>query len=255
MPPVSESCTWEAPPSSDREPAEEETVMGNRSRRPNGDHSRFSGVIGPKWLAAPAIVAVAAWSVLAGGGDKPCRVDVSRPTGQICRTAPGPVNVEVRIDATMFRGDLRVAQGAAAAAARATEMPIEYGGTVQISAFGRAASRPRILFEATVPTRAELRLSQRGGLQDDLRAKVKFALSKLTAADLGGSFAAGSDILGAETLASTASLKSGLPLVRVVLTDGRVQMPGFTLVSVLRHLGEAAALRELRTHLPQARGP
>jgi hypothetical protein len=231
-------------------------VTGKRSGVPAGTHRKSISSSNLKLLAAaPVIVGVSAWTMFAGGGAKTCKVDASRAAAQICGPAPGPANVDVKIDTTMFRGDRRVAKAAADAAASYAEVPIEYGGTVQITEFGRTASRSRVLFQAEIPTRDELRLSQRAGLQNDLRTKIKAALSRLGSGDSDREFAAGSDILGAYTLPSTAPLKPGLPLLRVALTDGRVQVPGFSLVSVLRRKGFATALRELAAHLPKARGP
>lgn len=218
-------------------------------------HHRLADKVGLTWLAAPVIAAVAAWTILAGGDTAKCKVDVTQSSEQVCEQGAGPVNVEVKIDATMFRGDPRIAAAAANAAVRYTEIPIQYGGTIQISAFGRTAARSRVLFTKAIPTRDELRLSQRAGLQNDLRAKVKVALARLADDDLGDEFAAGSDILGAYTLRPNGDFAAGLPLLRVVLTDGRVQVPRFNLIRTLRQDGEVQALRQLKVHLPKARGP
>ncbi len=218
----------------------------------------FSRIGGTTFAAALAVAALGVWVVVAGGAPDRCQIGFDEAGGIVCPgDTPGMVDVDVRLDDTMARGDEQLAIAAEKRAVAYADMAIDNGGSLTISVFRRSAARGRTLLQLEIPGLQELRLSRRGASEKKAREQVAKALgvwaSTSTTKSATGSaseLGTGSDILAALALPGSGPRSKRAPLLRVAITDGRVNVPGFDLVAALRR-APAKVLSELRKRLPQ----
>ena len=215
--------------------------------------------IGAARLAIALLASVlVVWVFVASGGPKRCEVEFDQAGGVVCPgDTPGMIDVDVRLDDTMPRGNAELAGAASRRVVAYADVAIDSGGSLSISTFSRSAARGRTLLQLEIPGLEELRLSKRAGAEKKARDQVTKALAGWTASvtsehasDWTSERGNGSDILGALVQPGAGPRTEGAPLVRLAITDGRVYVPGFSLVTVLRE-SPTKALQALRQRVPR----